>query len=75
MELVVFAMVTSNDTQGANSQPDSATVSDYNNTVAPRLSKSPLSDPLLLSERYYECRNPKRQFNFLHNQVINGMLV
>ena len=28
-----------------------------------------------LSERYYECRNPKRQFNFLHSQVINGMLV
>ena len=28
-----------------------------------------------LSKRYYEFRNPKRQFNFLHNQVINGMLV
>ena len=45
-------------------------------TVEPWLSESPSSKPLpWLYKRYFELWNLIRQFDFLQNQVINGILV
>ena len=52
-----------------------------NNIVLPEYSRSRVIQISIIrtlgyiSERYYECRNPIRQFNFLNNQVINGIIV